>query len=423
MNTEITEKTVYAAGWIFYDAACAPCVNARQRAGRLFASRGFAWLPLQTPGSAARLRVSESDFARRMHLLLADGQVLYNADALAVLCRSVWWLWPLGAALRVPGFREIGRTTYDWLARNRHCVGGACAINVDQHGRVGLADWLATAAIPAVAGFFCLSYRPWVQMWSLALALGLGFKWLAWRDALAHGACPSPGRAFCWFALWPGMDGRAFLAPTNRPKSPVLAEWRWAAALTIFGAGLIWIISPRFVESHAVIAAWVGMTGVTFLLHFGLIRLLSLVWHACGINAQPIMNCPIYARSLTEFWSTRWNTAFSIPARRLILQPLAHRLGSGVAGFFVFLLSGLIHELVISLPARGGYGLPTLYFLLQWLGLICERSRFGRRLGLSNGFRGWLFTAGVTVGPLCCLFHPTFVTRVVLPFLDALNHP
>src|SRR4051812_37401413 len=90
-------------GRIFYDAACAACVCGRTRAGRLFQSRGFEWLPLQTPVTAARLEVSQSALEIRMHLLAADGRVLYNADALGVLCRSVWWLWPAGALLLVPG--------------------------------------------------------------------------------------------------------------------------------------------------------------------------------------------------------------------------------------------------------------------------------------------------------------------------------
>jgi alginate O-acetyltransferase complex protein AlgI len=357
-----------------------------------------------------------------MHLLLPDGRVLYNADALAVLCRRVWWLWPFGAMLGAPGFREIARVSYDWLARNRYCAGGTCAIDADNHGRVGNVDWLVAVALPTVVGFICWTSLPWVQMWALALAIGLGLKWLTWRDALAHGACPSPARAFLWFALCPGMDGRAFLSPASQLKPPALVEWIWAASLTSLGAGLIWIISPVFVV-HPRLAAWVGMTGVVFLLHFGFFRLLSLLFRTCGIDAQPIMNCPGCARSLAEFWSSRWNTAFSIPARRLILQPLSRRLGTGSAGFFVFLASGLIHELVISLPSRGGYGLPTLYFLVQWLGLICERSRFGRRLGLGSGATGRLFMVGFTVGPLCCLFHPAFATRVVLPFLNVLNQP
>ena len=143
MNTEITQQRdgLPIRGWIFYDAACVPCVRGRQRAGRLFQSRGFEWLPLQTRGAAARLGVPESAFRTRMHLLTEDGRVLHNADALGVLCRSVWWLWPLGLLLVVPGFRELGRLGYDWFARNRYRVGGACRVDTNARGHVGRVDW------------------------------------------------------------------------------------------------------------------------------------------------------------------------------------------------------------------------------------------------------------------------------------------
>jgi alginate O-acetyltransferase complex protein AlgI len=87
----------------------------------------------------------------------------------------------------------------------------------------------------------------------------------------------------------------------------------------------------------------------------------------------------------------------------------------------VFLLSGVIHELVISLPARGGYGLPTGYFFLQGLGIASERSQRGRRLGLGAGWRGRLFTMLVAAGPVYWLFPPVFVHRVVLPMLRAIG--
>jgi hypothetical protein len=39
----------------------------------------------------------------------------------------------------------------------------------------------------------------------------------------------------------------------------------------------------------------------------------------------------------------------------------------GWASFLVFAVSGLIHDLVISLLAGAGYGLPTSYFVAQGL--------------------------------------------------------
>jgi len=87
----------------------------------------------------------------------------------------------------------------------------------------------------------------------------------------------------------------------------------------------------------------------------------------------------------------------------------------------VFVVSGLIHDLVISLPARGGYGLPTLYFLLQGAGVTVERSRFGKRLGLGQGGRGWCFMMMFLTVPVFGLFHPWFVLRVILPFMQAIH--
>jgi len=87
----------------------------------------------------------------------------------------------------------------------------------------------------------------------------------------------------------------------------------------------------------------------------------------------------------------------------------------------VFVVSGFIHDLVISLPAHGGYGLPTGYFLLQGFGVSLERSGTGRRLGLQQGFLGWLCMFVFTVGPAFWLFHPAFVSRVIVPFMKAIG--
>ena len=88
----------------------------------------------------------------------------------------------------------------------------------------------------------------------------------------------------------------------------------------------------------------------------------------------------------------------------------------------VFVVSGLVHDLVISLPAGGGYGLPTIYFLIQGVCVMFERSRTGKRIGLRRGIPGWLFCALVVLGPVGLLFHAPFLERVIAPMLEAIGN-
>lgn len=87
----------------------------------------------------------------------------------------------------------------------------------------------------------------------------------------------------------------------------------------------------------------------------------------------------------------------------------------------MFLFSGVVHDLVISVPAGGGYGKPTLYFLIQWAAMGIQHTALGDRLGLRRGWRGWIVTMLVLVLPLNLLFHPEFALGVILPFVRALT--
>jgi predicted DCC family thiol-disulfide oxidoreductase YuxK len=130
MTTEITDNNAMApVGWIYFDAECPFCVAHRSRWGRIFERRGFVWLPLQTPGAAQRLGVTEAQLRAEMWLQFADGRKFSGVNAWSAQMRRVWWLWPLGVMLALPGFNAGARWIYRWIAQNRHCLGGTCTIH------------------------------------------------------------------------------------------------------------------------------------------------------------------------------------------------------------------------------------------------------------------------------------------------------
>ncbi len=280
--------------------------------------------------------------------------------------------------------------------------------------------WLPLVLLPALVIWFRDQMPAWVFMWSLAFVIFAGLKWITWWKARSHVPHGS-GRSVAYLAAWPGMDAETFLDSRKRVPLPQFREWLWALSKTLFGAVLLWQIARRVPESLALARGWLGLFGLIFLLHFGSFHLIALFWQALGIDAEPIMSRPILSKTLSEFWGQRWNLGFRQLAYDLIFRPLHRKTGVAAASLLVFLVSGLVHDLVISLPARGGYGLPTAYFILQGLGVTLERSSLGRRLGLQRGLPAWLFMFVVAAAPAFWLFHPLFVTRVILPFMHAIH--
>ena len=103
------------------------------------------------------------------------------------------------------------------------------------------------------------------------------------------------------------------------------------------------------------------LPALSLVLHFGLLNVLAGVWRSAGANCRALFRAPLCATSLTEFWGRRWNLAFSEMAATAVFRPLSRWAGSCAATAVVFLFSGLLHELAISLPVRAGFGLPLLY--------------------------------------------------------------
>jgi alginate O-acetyltransferase complex protein AlgI len=95
---------------------------------------------------------------------------------------------------------------------------------------------------------------------------------------------------------------------------------------------------------------------------------------------------------------------------------MARRFGVAAGVWGVFLVSGLAHEAVISVPAGAGFGGPTLYFAVQGAAMLWES-------GSPAGSGVWrrLRALAVLVVPLPLLFHASFVTGVCQPFFEAIH--
>ena len=279
-------------------------------------------------------------------------------------------------------------------------------------------EWAPLAVLPLAAIALRSLLIPWVFMWLLAAAIFAGCKWQTWWVARP---ARSWRRTAAYLLLWPGMDAEEFLETgvENRRGHP--HEWLAALVKALAGIAMISVGTRVLSSSHPLLAGWAGMIGVVLFLHFGTFHLIALAWQRVGIQAEPIMQRPLESDSLGELWGKRWNLGFRKLSHTLVFQPLHRRFGTLAGTLGAFLASGLVHELVISVPARAGYGLPTAYFLTQGLGMLTERSEAGKRLGLERGMRGRLWTALIAVGPVVCLFHPWFVMRVMLPFLHAIG--
>ena len=271
-----------------------------------------------------------------------------------------------------------------------------------------------TAAAVATAA----RWPRWGLMWAVAGAIFAGCKWMTWA---APRPPASPGRAAGYWLAWPGMDAVAFLDADRRPLPPSRSEWAAAAAKLAAGLAILYGGLRYHPPANPYLRGWAGMVGLILCLHFGSFALLSCAWRAVGVDARPLMNRPLASVRLGDFWGLRWNTAFRDLTHRFLFRPLTRRLGVRAALWVGFLASGLVHDAVLSGPAGGGYGGPTLFFLVQPLGMTLERSRPGRRLGLGRGVRGWAFTMACLLGPAPLLFHRPFVTRIIVPFLHAIQ--
>jgi len=99
-------------------------------------------------------------------------------------------------------------------------------------------------------------------------------------------------------------------------------------------------------------------------------------------------------------------------------RPLKATIGIEKATLMSFLLSGVLHEIAISLSVRAGYGLPMLYFIIHAAALNLEdRSPFIKKV-VRHRVLSRIWVMAILLMPLPLLFHRDFMTAVAIPFRD-----
>jgi alginate O-acetyltransferase complex protein AlgI len=256
--------------------------------------------------------------------------------------------------------------------------------------------------------------------------LSIGLVFLALKivvllrtDSATRRQLPWP-RLLGFLFFWPGMRLRPFLVTAEAPVERKLQPGQLlASGLINLLCGVATLYAANNVPpiaNHPLPRAAMALTGLGLVLLFGLFDLLAAFWQWRGVHVEKQWNMPIASRSLAEYWSHRWNRAFHDFAREQIFRPLHGWLGPGQALVLSFLFSGALHDVGISVPARGGYGLPTVYFLIQAIGIWIERRWLVHRPQAVK--RLWALV--VVLGPLGLLFHGPFIRNIILPQLDAL---
>lgn len=138
-----------------------------------------------------------------------------------------------------------------------------------------------------------------------------------------------------------------------------------------------WIYWQLLREFHfrGILLSYLAMP-ILLLMQGWLVALVTLLLLPGGLLLPALHHRPWAARSIAEFWGSRWNLWFSDWFRYAIFSRLRRR--PMFALFLIFSASGVMHEWVINVPlycltGRFLFGTMMIYFLLQAVGILCER--------------------------------------------------
>ncbi|MFD2157564.1 MBOAT family protein [Rubritalea tangerina] len=263
------------------------------------------------------------------------------------------------------------------------------------------AVWGLVIAIYMAVHVLVIDENPFLRMVALCSVLMAGMKAVVYSEWRRGGGGWLRWRPYLYFvAAWFGMDPRPW-EKLGRVRSEWKKDMIVGLGCLICGVSLLFLF--EFMEIAHVIAVFIALS---MAFHFGVLRVLTGYWRSRGVGVRALFRNPLEARGFGDFWGKRWNLAYSQMMAIAVQRPLEERFGRAWAVFTVFVISGLFHELAITVPVGAGYGLPTLFFTLQGGFVALERT-----FGVGGK---WLCLGSLVLG-IPVLFPPAFVDAVILP--------
>jgi alginate O-acetyltransferase complex protein AlgI len=284
-----------------------------------------------------------------------------------------------------------------------------------------LTAWIITVSATTGAERITAHEPAGVRMLAIILTLLQGMKIVV---AVESDSKLSLVRWLGFCLMWFGMRPALFATTRSGPLPQTREVFDRGVKRLLLGAALIGLAATIWMNRQPMTetaARWLAtpplMVGLSLAVHFGLFNILAAYWRWHGVDCRPLFKAPVLSTSLNEFWSKRWNVAFSEMTAIAIYRP-ASALGRTPAVVLAFVASGVLHELAISVPVKEGYGLPSLYFLLHG-GLVAIETAMARRGWSVDQMPalGRIWTLTWIVAPMPILFHLPFLRGIVWPVI------
>jgi len=258
--------------------------------------------------------------------------------------------------------------------------------------------WLVLVAIIAAAAHNLTGYDPILRMVGICSVLLGAMKGLVYAEWHNDRHQLSITRyllfSFCWF----GMDPGSF--QTRRENLSWIPDIKIGLLLMLAGTIGAWVVWK--LQWHQILVMFIPLS-IGF--HFGALRVLKGCLRAAGFPVRTLFPNVLEANGLGEFWSHKWNTGYSQMMQRTVGRPITRIANSNTGLLAIFIISGLLHELAITLPVQAGYGLPTAYFTAHGLLTLVER-KWKHPIGK-------LPTLMLVAIPLGILFPPAFQEEII----------